>query len=374
MKLFGGILLVAGTAIGAGMLALPVLTAMGGFYPSLLLFFAVWLGTLFTALLVLEVSLWFDREVNFITMAGYTLGKAGKIAAWVLYLLLLYSLTAAYLAGSGALLSALGLNIPRFLEPFPLIVLFGFFVYMGTRAADYFNRLLMFGLVIAYVGLMATVLPHLDLTLFKTAVPRHLWAAVPVVVTSFGFHIVVPVLAGYLERDVKKLRLAIVIGSLIPLVVYILWEAATLGAVPVDFIHQDEMVTHSLSKLLGKPWITTFAESFSFFAIMTSFLGVSLCLSRFFADGLKANKIIIIFLTFIPPLFFVFLYPRGFILALSYAGAIVALLSGILPSLMVWRGRKFHRGEVKYKVKGGTLALVLAILASLLVIFIEVLR
>ena len=37
-KIIGGTLLVAGTAIGAGMLALPVLTGMAGFVPSLFLF------------------------------------------------------------------------------------------------------------------------------------------------------------------------------------------------------------------------------------------------------------------------------------------------------------------------------------------------
>ena len=37
-RLLGGILLVAGTAIGAGMLALPVSTGLAGFYPSLFLF------------------------------------------------------------------------------------------------------------------------------------------------------------------------------------------------------------------------------------------------------------------------------------------------------------------------------------------------
>lgn len=34
-RLIGGILLVSGTAIGAGMLAIPVVSAPGGFFPSL---------------------------------------------------------------------------------------------------------------------------------------------------------------------------------------------------------------------------------------------------------------------------------------------------------------------------------------------------
>lgn len=375
-RFIGGVLLVAGTAIGAGMLALPVLTAMGGFYPSLALFIAVWAGTLFTALLVLEANLWFKKEVNFITMARHTLGKSGEIVAWIFFLALLYSLTAAYLAGSGAILENLGLHLPDYLEPLPLLIIFGVFVYLGTHTVDIVNRILMIGLSIAYIGLMTTVMPYIDSSLFNTFAPMELWAAIPVVVTSFGFHIIVPVLTDYLKRDVKSVRWAIIIGSLIPLVIYVLWEAATLGVVPISYMHQDELVTHSLSRLLQHPWIHIFAESFSFFAILTSFLGVSLSLSRFLADGLKIKKtmigkLLLIVLTFIPPLVFVYIYPRGFILALQYAGAIVAILSGILPALMVWRGRKIHTEDVQYKVKGGTISLVLAIVFSLLVIVIE---
>lgn len=40
-RLIGGILLVAGTTIGAGMLALPIVTGFAGFWPSIALFFCL---------------------------------------------------------------------------------------------------------------------------------------------------------------------------------------------------------------------------------------------------------------------------------------------------------------------------------------------
>ena len=55
-RLIGGILLVAGTTIGAGMLALPVVTGFVGFWPSLALFFVYWLYMTFTAFLMFEKS------------------------------------------------------------------------------------------------------------------------------------------------------------------------------------------------------------------------------------------------------------------------------------------------------------------------------
>ncbi len=40
-NLLGGILLIAGCCIGAGMLGLPVLSALAGFTPSLFMFFCL---------------------------------------------------------------------------------------------------------------------------------------------------------------------------------------------------------------------------------------------------------------------------------------------------------------------------------------------
>ena len=42
-KLIGSILLIVGTSIGAGMLALPIATAQLGFGGSLILLFACWI-------------------------------------------------------------------------------------------------------------------------------------------------------------------------------------------------------------------------------------------------------------------------------------------------------------------------------------------
>jgi tyrosine-specific transport protein len=388
-KLIGGTLLVAGTAIGAGMLALPVLTGMAGFYPSLLMFVAVWLGTVFTALLILEVNLWYQGEINLITMASKTLGKGWAAMTWVMFLLLLYSLTAAYLAGSGKILSdatkaIFDSSLPRWFEPLPFFVFFGAFIYFGIKPVDYLNRLMMFGLGITYFILIAMVFPNIDAKLLKYSSPAFVWVALPVIVTSFGFHVVIPSLTSYLDRDVKSLRKAIFIGSAVPLIIYIVWEWVILGALPVDengwftkALAEGEPATHPLAILLKNSWISTFARFFSFFAIVTSFLGITLSLSNFLADGLKVKKtqkgrLGVTLLTFGPPLLFVLIYPRGFIMALQYAGVFVALISGILPALMAWKGRYVLKKRAHYQVKGGKLSLILAILCSIAIILLQI--
>lgn len=390
-RLLGGILLIAGTSIGAGMLALPVLTATAGFAPSCLLFIAVWLGTLFTAFLVLEVNLWFKGDVNLISMARFTLGRFGQAVTWFFYLALLYSLTAAYLAGSGStiaceLASLFGLTMPTFLEPLPLLFIFAFFIYFGTKPADMLNRFCMIILIICYFGLISTILPHSNLDLIKESNFSYVFISIPVVVTSFGFHVIIPVLTTYLKQDVKALKKAIFIGSAIALFVYILWEFVILSVVPAGgefgllaVCKNGSMVSQSLANILNNQLITTFASTFSFFAILTSFLGVSLSLASFLKDGFKIKenslgKLLVVFLTFAPPLLFVFFYPRGFILALMWAGIIVAFLHGILPALMVFKGRRQIKEQVLYRVNCGNFALICVIVLSIAIIALEVLE
>lgn len=386
----GGILLVSGTTIGAGMLALPVLTGIAGFWPSVLLFAFYWAMSLCTALLMLEVNLWFNKPVNLISMSRYTLGRTGEIVSWGVYLLLLYSLTAAYLAGSGPMVSQLvfsttGYDMPAWAESLPFLAIFGSFIYLGTRSVDYVNRALMIGLVITYILLLSFSSSHMDMSLLDRVDPNYLWAAIPVVVTSFGFHIIIPSLSTYLDRNVRVLRRVIVMGSIVPLLVYLLWEFIILGIVPVEDLRLTldlgEGATQPLSQILQNPWIATWATLFSFFAIVTSFLGVGLSLSHFLSDGFKikqtmSGKMLSALLTFGIPLLFVLFYPRGFIVALEYAGIFVAILLGILPILMVWRGRKVHEGDAPYTVWGGKgllAVMLLAFCAVFIIVFKELL-
>ncbi len=353
-RLIGGILLVSGTSIGAGMLALPVISSFAGFLPSFALLAICWLFLFVTSLLLLDVNLAFPGEVNLITMADRTLGFPGKAICWITYLLLLYSLTAAYIAGSAPLfLQALSWatndSVPSWLGPFPLLFLFGLFVYLGTQVVDWVNRLLMLGLILTYFLLAAFLPTHIQSNLLLHIDVKAIWIAVPVMITSYGFHIIIPTLTTYLNHDRKNLRLTLFIGSLIPFIVYALWEFFILGVIPLGGEHgllsaylKGQTGAAPLSYILNNSWISTIASAFSFFAIITSFLGVSLSLSDFLTDGLHMKRYSLgrefaCLLTFIPPLLFVLAYQRGFILALQFAGIFVAILLCILPALMAWK-------------------------------------
>lgn len=352
-RYFGGILLIAGTAIGAGMLALPVVSGLAGFFPSLGMLLSCWLVMLFSAYLFLDVNLSLEGDVNLISMSERTLGFVGKWVCWIAYLLLLYSLMAAYIAASSAMFVEavsyfFGWVISKEISYFCLPVLFGALIYLGTHGVDVFNRWLMSALAIAYLLLIGTLPPHITPSYLLHVDIDVLPVSMLVIITSFGYHIIIPTLTTYFERSRKELVTVIFIGSLVPLVVYLLWQLVTLGIIPLEGEHSlisayrsDDRASSVLAYFVSNPLLQYGIHLFAFFAVITSFLGVSLSLSDFLTDGFHLKKswegrVIALALTFIPPVFFLFTYENAFYLALDHAGALVGILLIFLPAAMAW--------------------------------------
>lgn len=381
-SVLGGILLISGCCIGAGMLGLPVISASIGFFPSLLMFFLVWAFMFVTGLLLLEVSLWYPSEVGIITMAKRTLGSFGQVVGWILFLFLFYSLMVAYIAGSGALVSDFLWNfsayrIPHWAGSLGFILLFGALIYLGTGTVDRFNRLLMIGLILTYgilvgMGLGSVKFENLEYRNWKASL-----FVIPVMVVSFGYHNLIPSMKTYLQGDRKKLLLTLFFGSLIPLVVYLLWQLIIMGIVPLqtftEALNNEELATQALVSTVGASWLALVADYFAFFSIVTSFLAVALSLVDFLADGCSikktsGRKVLLCCLALAPPFFFSLWQPMIFLSAITYAGAFGAVvLFGILPVLMVWSGR-YRMGKKETLVPGGKFTLLVILLFSLMVI------
>jgi tyrosine-specific transport protein len=388
-SVFGAVLLIAGCCIGAGMLGLPVISAVAGFKPSLVMFLLSWAFMMTTALLLLEVNLWFSEDVSIISMARHTLGKWGEAVAWLCFLFLFYALGVAYIAGSGELVAlfvqkVLGVNIPHWGGSLIIAFIFGGFVYFGTLAVDLFNRVLMCGLVLTYILLVILGAPHVD----TANLQYQNWSAaslvIPVMIISFGFHNLIPSLTTYLRGDAKRLRFSIIGGSCLALIIYLIWEWLILGLVPpnregfAQVMDEGSMATEILKTAAGSAWVLDVAQYFAFFAIVTSFLGNSLSFVDFLADGFRIKKdafgkFCLCLLVIIPPFLLALIYPRIFLMALNYAGAFGAMiLFGILPAMMVWTGRYQKKLGNKPLVPGGKAVLLGIIAIALWVISVQI--
>lgn len=384
-RTFGGTLLVAGTSIGAGMLALPVVTAEGGFIPAFFIYFICWLYMTATGLLFLEVGLKLPPGANLVTMAATYLGKTGKFFAWGLYLFLFYCLSTAYVSGGGLLLQH-WLNISIWQSELLFLILFIPWIVVGAKLVDKMNFFLMIGLIVSYFAFIFLGIPHIQTEYLQVVNwNRFIWA-LPVIFTSFSYQGIVPSLITYLDRDPRKVRFAIIGGTSIAFAIYFVWEWVILGTVPVSgefgLLRAKELGQTAIEPLkyhLASNQLVTIGNAFAFFAIATSFLGVGLGLFDFWADGLKwekkgMQKLSLACLTFLPPSVIAFIRPDIFITALVFAGGIgCALLLGLMPTLMAWVSRYKnigHTGPVQlFGGKGVLFFLIVFVALELLIEF-----
>lgn len=382
MKILTASLLVAGTAIGAGMLALPIATGSGGFIPACFLFFLCWLFMASTGLCLLEACLWFPRDSNIVTLSTHLLGKKGKIASWVLYIFFFYCLTIAYVAGGGGFLRAVFPSLPAPLSILCFTAIFSPFIYIGTKAVDRINVLLMVGLIVSFFVFILVGWGHVEFKMLERANWSTILFSLPIAFASFGYQGIVPSLTTYFEGNGKNVRKVILIGSFIPLLVYLVWEALILGIVPLEGLQvakiAQETAVSPLKHFVASPYVYAAGQAFAFFALTTSFLGVTLGLFDFLADGLKwekkgTKKLALFAIVFAPPTVIAMINTKIFITALNYAGGFgSAFLLGLLPVLMVWSGRYHKKLDQKYQIlPGGRKVLIVLILFVVFELFVE---
>ena len=381
-KTVGSTLLVAGTMIGAGMLAMPLTSAGIGFGFTLVLLLGLWALLTFSALLFVELYQTADSDAGIGTLAELYFGKVGRIIATAVLIIFLYALIAAYISGGGSLLKDL---LPEsFGDKVSILlftVIFGSFIVIGTHSVDKINRVLFFVMLAAFAVVLSLMLPEIKFdNLMATPIDNALIiSASPVFFTAFGFHGSIPSLNKYLGGNVKALRISILAGSAITLCAYILWQMSTHGLLTQNEFLQilkEDATLNGLVKatlaITGSNIIAGAVKLFSTLALVTSFLGVGLGLLECIEDLLKrsfnisAGRISLGLMTFIPPLVFALFYPEGFILALGYAGQMFAFYAVVLPVSLVWKARRSHT-NLPYKVWGGNMTLIIVLVLGVII-------
>ena len=381
----GAIALVAGTTVGAGMLALPTVCQSSGFVPSTTALVLCWGYMLGTGLLVLEVNLDVMRQTgntnaSIVTMADRTLGANGVRFAWAAYVFIHYALLVAYLSRVGQLLAQttrdfLGVDgVSDGAAATAYAATFGLVIFASSpRRLDKINAFLVALVLATFAPLLALGAANVNVQNFQTGDWQAVGPTIPVIALAFVFHNVVPVVATQLEGDAAKAKLALGAGTAIPFAMFALWDAALLGSVSqaqaedaLDAVARSggaiEAIADPLAALQAtSPAATALVAGFSFFAITTSFLGFVLGLVDFLTDGLgfdatrraktdvsngtsskfeTGNDWRPFALTLVPPWAFALSYPDVFLDALDTAGTFgVLTLFGCMPPAMAWSNR-----------------------------------
>lgn len=386
------ILLIVGTSIGTGILALPLATASSGVFSASLTLFICCIFMTLGAFYVTEVTLRLKENADFKTMARVTLGRTGEWGVSLTYVLLLYALTAMYILVGGSwflqlLKESQGLDLHSHIGTLIFAGCLMPVVFYGMRTVGRLNQYLTTALLLVFAYILAKGTTHIVPTNFTGGEFWRTLLAIPLMITSFGSSIVMPTLTAYLNKNVRALKVSLLVGSAITLGAYLLWEGVAFGVIGMqgpdglialaDQPDNGTVIVLMLAKLTQDNWLATATRFFVIFAVMSSVLGVTLSLYHFIRDALNLPSTIPgrlkgIMATFLPPVALLLLYPMGLQHILSLAGLFVALLLGLFPALMALRARK--QQPKAYKIWGGTLLIGLTILFFIYVVIQEILN
>ncbi|CAM2910391.1 amino acid permease [Vibrio neptunius] len=369
-KLLGSSLIISGTALGAGMLAIPmVLAQFGLWYGSLLMIF-ICFGTTYAALLLLEATLKAGGGLGLNSVARQTLGKVGQLVTNLLLYALLICLLMAYILGAADLLGqftkAIGIELSASQTQILFTLIAGAVIACGTGVIDKLNRSLFFIMIASLSLSLALLLPdfrfanitqvmnHDHLALFKTSA---------VLFTSFGFMVVIPSLVSYNhEATDHQLRNMVIVGSVIPLLCYLCWLFAVVGNLQPEQLGEFSNVSELIQAFEHhSPWIGTILSVFTGLALLTSFFGVAMSLFNQNRDMFRQNHLVTYVITFILPLAGALLAADKFLAVLSYAGIILVFLAVFVPLAMVYKIRLANAETTRYTAEGGSIMLMFSL-------------
>lgn len=237
-------MIIAGTIIGAGMLANPTATSGVWFAGSLVVLLYTWFSMLSSGLMILEVNTHYPHGASFDTMVKDLLGPAWNVINGIAVAFVLYLLTYAYIFVGGDLTakgigSAVGGEISLTVGQLVFFGILAFCVWASARLVDRFTSILIGGMVLTFIWATGGLIADAKMPiLFDTQAPAgtsywiYVATALPVCLASFGFHGNVSSLLKYFKGDAPKVAKSLWSGTLIALVIYVLWQIAIQGNLP----------------------------------------------------------------------------------------------------------------------------------------------
>lgn len=391
-KTLANSLLIVGNTIGSGILALPLVTSVFGFLPSVLLLIFAWLVMTYSSKLLLETSYWLRDEQNLVSILSMTLSPFSKMIVSLLYLCMMYALLVAYISISSDITQALLKNTFALEIAYPAIAvifvsIFGLVVFFNMDFLEKYTRVLVIILLFIFLLMVFSAVPHVTVTHLAYQQYHGIIWTLPLAILCFGYPAIVPSLRQYCGDDKKLAVRIIMIGSFLALLMYILWLVAVLGVLPLTGehgIHQlpDQKVSsltaalHAITQSHHFHWgLTTFA----YLAVATSFMSLAKILFDFLNDAakrlqIKQHRTIARVGTLVPPLLISIYIPGLFVYALMFGGAIIGILLVFLPALLVWRGRYQKHYSHFYQCEGGKGLLMVMIVLGIIIGLVEIVQ
>ena len=352
----------SGSIMGAGILGLPYVFAKAGFFTGL--FWLLFLGgiMIYVCLCLGEVSLR-TKEVHQLT--GYAekyLGKNGKRIMFLVVVFGVYSALLAYLIGEGQSLSKIITGSVDSAIYFSI----GFWLFMtvllrqglkGLKKVETYGVMIVLILILIIAGWYSSQVdisnimrfPQMDLVgmdFFSS-----LFFPFGVILFAIMGFTAIPELRMEIRVSEKKLKKAIIIGVLIPIIVYIIFSFVFVGVLN-ESVNKVATLSFFSQENIGFGGLITIL--LGVFTMLTSYFVLSFALMDTFKYDLKVSDFTnFFFVSAFPLLGFLvlsFFNLLDFVSILGIGGVISGGLTGMLILIMAKKAKKSRGRKPEYKM------------------------
>lgn len=333
-----------GTAIGAGTFALPYVTARAGFFPVIAMFVILAIFTVYSNLMYGEISL---RTRNNCRLTGYAqkyFGPHGRRFAAVITFLSLYSSALAYIILGGVFLNSLFAPVfggNEFIYGIIVFIFTSFLLYFNLNIFASVELWMVVVMLAAMSGIVLKAVPHLELSNFSGFHPLQLFLPFGTILFSLSASMAIPDFEHIITKRQGRIREAILYGTVIYSILYIIFIIAVLG-VTGGATSEDSL--SGLQTAIGDG-VVTFGLVFGLLAVLTSYLETGIALKETLHYDYNISKSRAwLWSCSIPLLFFIFGL-RDFIQVITYAGSVTGGFLGIMIILLFYRAKR--EGDMK---------------------------
>lgn len=334
-KTISAIGVLANYIIGVGMFSLPYITSRVGIWTMFGYFLLLGTFIILINLFYAELALKSPDYKRLPGFAKFYLGNSGEKIALITIIIGIYGAILAYLIIGGEFLTNLlspvfgGGNLIWTLLFFSLGALLIFFGRKTVFQVEFWG-LILFLIILFAVFWRGFPFLRLENLLIKTGNFGDLFLPFgPILFSLWGLEII-PEIEEFLERRKPLFKKIIILGSIIPILIYLFFIFMVLG---ISGFQTTESALLGLKNFLGSG-VISLAFILGILTTFTSFNCLGLILKNIFWYDLKLNKNLSWAIACFLPLFLFLLGIKNFILVISLVGGTMLAITGILVLLM----------------------------------------
>ena len=335
-KMLHSSLLVAGTSIGAGLLALPMTSVNIGIGLLTAMILLMLFVGYYTSMMVVRLNEIYQTPASVVDIAK----KHGDKLTFGMLSASFYGLSFAVLtAYFSGLSDTVSKNWSLNYSGVVIACGIGLLLCLCLKETIFANLNSVF--VLLLVGIIAAAVLTIGLSnvpselLFATPQWREVPTFLPVIFCSFVMQMVCPHIYAYLEHDMRKVRFAIFIGLFLIVCVYLSWTVCVLTKIfesSPEFFQQMQAhqvsvgeLTKFLCKASGSDLIETLLKFLTVFGITTSAIGVAIGMMHALGTHMPkmAARTVICFI----PTVINFLCPNAFVAIFAIVGVICTVFA-----------------------------------------------